>query len=104
MKWAGRTIDVGQILLVSTYNHFLSTYPHTSELELSPIVICILLYDQYYSCNAPLSPHAYILATESFSFTISGENWKTVTTAAVLFSLLELNHCHQCFFVEFIDI
>jgi hypothetical protein len=43
-------------------------------------------------------------ATESFSFTISGENWKTVSTAAVLFSLLELNHYHQYFFVEFIDI
>jgi hypothetical protein len=51
-----------------------------------------------------LSPHAYVLATESFSFTISGENWKIVTTAAVSFSLLELNHCHHCFFVEFIDI
>jgi hypothetical protein len=104
VKWAGWTIDVVQILLVSTHNYFRSTYLHTSELELSPISICILLYDQSYSCNTPLSPHAYVLATESFSFTISGENWKTVATAAVLFSLLELNHCHHYFFVEFIDI
>jgi hypothetical protein len=48
--------------------------------------------------------HAYVLVTESFSFTISGENWKAVTTAAILFSLLELNHCHHRFFVEFVDI
>jgi hypothetical protein len=93
-----------QILLVSTYNYFRSTYLHTSKLVLSDIVICILLYDQSYSCNAPLSPHAYVLATESFSFTTFGENWKTVTTAAILFSLFELYHCHHRFFVEFIDI
>jgi hypothetical protein len=104
VKWAGRTIDVVQILLVSMHNYFRSTYLHTSELVLSPIVIYHLLYDQSYSCNAPLSPHAYILATKSFSFTISIENWKTVTTATVLFSLHELNHCHHRFFVEFIDI
>jgi hypothetical protein len=28
----------------------------------------------------------------------------TIATAVVLFSLLELNHCHHYFFVEFIDI
>jgi hypothetical protein len=93
-----------QILLVITHNYFRSTYLHTPELELSPIIIYILLYDQSYSCNTPLSPHAYVLATESFLFTISGENWKIVTTIVVLFSLLELNHCHHYFFVEFIDI
>jgi hypothetical protein len=104
VKWAGRTIDVVQILLVSMHKYFWSTYLHTSKLELSPIVICILLYDQSYSRNTPLSPHAYVLAIESSSSTISGENWKTVTTDDILFSLLELNHCHHCFSIEFIDI
>jgi hypothetical protein len=105
-------LDVYQDIFFQNFEHFkicsfvmaASTPVIQSGFPLSPVVICILLYDQSYSCNTLLSPHAYVLVTESFSFTISSENWKTVTTAAVLFSLLELNHCHHCFFVDFIDI
>jgi hypothetical protein len=44
VKWAGRAIDVMQILLVSMHNYILITHLHTNELE-KCYVIRITLYD-----------------------------------------------------------
>ena len=90
MKWAGRTIDVVKILLVSTHNYFRNTYLHISELEKSPIVICISSYDQSYSCNTPLSPHAYVL---NLWVTLSFFRWKLGNPCLLLlFYSACLNH------------
>ena len=89
MKWAGRTIDVVQILLVSTHNYLRNTYLHISELELSPIAIYILLYDQSYSCNTPLSPHAYVL---NHWVTLSSFRWKLEILVHCCCFICYLNH------------
>ena len=94
MKWAGRTLDVVQILLVSMHNYFRNTYLHISELEKIPIAVCILLYDRSYSCNTPLSPHAYVL---NLWVTLSLFRWKLGNTCSLLLFclLLESYYCHH---------
>ena len=84
VKWAGRAIDVAQLLLVSMHNYLRNTYLHVSELEKSPLLALL-----YYMINLiHATPRCHLMPTFLISelhFHFSGENGEILVTTAVLF-------------------
>jgi hypothetical protein len=105
VKWAGRTIDVVQIILISMYNYIWNTYLHTTELKMNN-----MLFVSHYMINLIHATTRYhlrptLLATEVTSSLLSVKTRNLLllstvfyyfdSTAAVTTSFLRIS-IHKC--------
>ena len=85
MKWAGRTIGIVQILLVSTHNNLRNTYLHKTEIEIAAPQLAL----HYYMINLiRATPRYHLMPTLLVTVTsslFSGENWEN--TRSLLLSV-----------------